>query len=59
MTARRPARISQAEIARALRAVVQVGVPAAILFEPNGTIKIVPISDEDMRAVAKVKEIRL
>jgi hypothetical protein len=59
MTARRPARVSQAEIARAIRAVVQVGVPAAILCEADGTIKIVPVSDEDKRAVAKVREIAL
>jgi hypothetical protein len=59
MTARRPARVTQAEIARAIRAVVQVGVPAAILFESDGTIKIVPTGDADKRAVAKVKEITL
>jgi hypothetical protein len=56
---RRPARISQAEIARALRTVAQVGLPAAILIELDGTIKIVPTAEEDGRAVAKVKEITL
>lgn len=57
MTQRRQARITQAEIARAIRAVAQVGMPAAILIEPDGTIKIVPIATDI--EVAKVKEITL
>jgi hypothetical protein len=59
VTQRRPARVSQAEIARAIRAVAQVGVPAAILIELDGTMKIVPIGEADKREVAKVKEITL
>jgi hypothetical protein len=59
VTQRRHARISQAEIARVLRAVAQVGLPAAILIEPDGTIKIAPAGEADKREVAKVKEITL
>ena len=63
MTQRRPARVTQAEIARAIRAVAQVGLPAAILIETDGTMTIMPATKEDSRSVAgsvaKVKEITL
>lgn len=38
----RPARFTQADIARALRAVNSSGVPARIDVKPDGTISIVP-----------------
>jgi hypothetical protein len=62
MTQRRPARVTQAEIARAIRAIAQVGLPAEILIEEDGTIKIVPKIDTNIdmrREVAKLKEITL
>lgn len=39
---RRPARFTQADIARAIRAVVQTGAPMAVLVELDGTIRISP-----------------
>lgn len=39
---RRPARCTQADIARAIRAVMQVGVPATIRIEADGAIEIEP-----------------
>lgn len=39
---RRPARFTQADIARALRAVAQVGVKAAVKLAPDGSILIIP-----------------
>lgn len=41
---RTAARVTQADIARALRAAQQVGAPAAVEVTPDGTIRIVPIS---------------
>lgn len=40
---RRPARVTQADIARALRAVEQTGTRAAVEVAPDGTIRIVPV----------------
>lgn len=53
MTHRRPARVSQAEIARAIRAVAQVGLPATIVIEVDGRMKIIPATEADKRAVVK------
>jgi hypothetical protein len=39
---RRPASFTQSSIARALRAVKQVGVRAVVKLAPDGTISIVP-----------------
>jgi hypothetical protein len=40
---RRPANVTQASVARALRAVKQVGYDASVMIDPDGTIRIVPI----------------
>lgn len=40
---RRPARVTQADIARAIRAVQQEGDTKAVKIDPNGTIWIVPL----------------
>ena len=39
---RRPARVTQADIARALRAAEQVGAHVAVEISPDGTIRLVP-----------------
>jgi hypothetical protein len=39
---RRPSRFTQSDIARALRAAVQVGAHVAIEIMPDGTIRLVP-----------------
>lgn len=52
---RRPARVSQADIARALRAVEQVGVSMAVEIAPDGTIRLVPIAPEEKRQKASVE----
>ncbi len=39
---RKPARFMQSDIARALRAVAQVGIRAAVKLVPDGTILIIP-----------------
>lgn len=39
----RPARVTQADIARALRAVAQTGVSMAVEVAKDGTIRIVPV----------------
>jgi hypothetical protein len=56
---RRPARVTQAEIARVLRAAAQTRLPVVVLIEPEGTIRIVPATEADKSAVAKVKDIVL
>lgn len=50
--ANRPAKNTQAEIARALRAVKQVGVPMAVEIAPDGTIRLVPVEDKAPVALA-------
>ena len=42
---RRPARVTQADIARALRAAVQVGARVRIDVHPDGMISLVPIEE--------------
>ena len=44
---RTPARVTQADIARALRAAQQVGSPMAVKLLPDGTIEIVPVAPGD------------
>ena len=39
---RTPARVTQADIARALRAIKQTDVPMAVEILPDGTIRLVP-----------------
>lgn len=39
---RRPARVTQADISRALRAASQVGANVAVDILPDGTIRIIP-----------------
>lgn len=39
---RRPARVTQADVARALRAVEQCGSDRVVEIAPDGTIRIVP-----------------
>ncbi len=55
---RRPAIFSQADVARALRAVVQTGVKAEIVLEPDGTIHIVPM-EEAQKPLTPAAPIRL
>jgi len=57
--ARRVARVTQAEIARALRAVHQVLPSAVVLIEPDGSIKIIPTTEADRLAIDRAKEIVL
>lgn len=40
---RRPARFTQADVARAIKAVEQTGARMAVEIGPDGTIRIVPI----------------
>jgi hypothetical protein len=42
---RRAARFTQADVARAIRAVEQTGARMAVEIGPDGTIRIVPVSD--------------
>lgn len=58
---RRPANVSQAAIARALRAVGQTGARVAVEISPDGTIRLTPINDSQKAAgqVAPVREIVL
>ena len=41
---RRPATVTQAEIARALRAMAQEGLRAGVEFRPDGTVAVVPMN---------------
>lgn len=53
--ANRPAKNTQAEIARALRAIKQVGIAMAIELVPDGTIRLVPA---DQARISKEKPAR-
>lgn len=55
---RRPATFTQADIARALRAVEQTGVKAEVVLEPDGRIRIVP-RDDPPQSLTPPVEIRL
>lgn len=50
---RAPARVTQADIARALRAVAATGVPMAVEILPDGTIRLVPAPEPASRPVVK------
>ena len=47
---RRPARVTQADIARSIRAAEQVGHGHIVEIAPDGTIRIVPFSTERVPA---------
>jgi hypothetical protein len=55
---RRPARVTQADIARAIRAAEQAGSPRTVEITPDGTIKLVPV-EPTKPEVAKKREIIL
>ncbi len=40
---RRPARVTQADIARAIRAIEQTGARMGVEVAPDGTIRIIPV----------------
>ena len=44
---RSPARFTQADVARAIRAVEQAGGNMEVILEPDGRIRIVPRRDRD------------
>lgn len=58
---RAPARFTQADIARAIRAVKQEGLHAAVKADKDGTIWIVPIKADTLETpcIDEDKEIRL
>jgi hypothetical protein len=49
---RRPARVTQADIARAIRAAEQAGSPRTVEIAPDGTIKLVPVEAGTAKAEA-------
>jgi hypothetical protein len=55
---RRPARVTQADIAHALRAAAQVGAHVAVEICPDGIIRLVP-TESEKPPVAKEREIVL
>jgi hypothetical protein len=55
---RRPARVTQSDIARAIRAAEQAGSPRTVEIAPDGTIKLVPV-EPTKPEVAKKREIIL
>jgi|HubBroStandDraft_4_1064222.scaffolds.fasta_scaffold1171303_2 hypothetical protein len=55
---RRPARVTQADIARAIRAAEQAGSQRTVEIAPDGTIKLVPVV-ATRPEVAKKREIIL
>ena len=44
---RRPARFTQADIARAIKAIVQTGVRMVLEIDLNGTIRLVPVETSE------------
>lgn len=44
---RTPARCTQADIARAIRAVKQTGGEMSVVIDPDGTIRIVPVENAE------------
>jgi hypothetical protein len=50
---RRPARFTQADIARAIRAAEQAGSPRTVEIAPDGTIKLVPVEPTKPKVVKK------
>ena len=55
---RAPARITQADIARAVRAVAQCGVAATIEVSKDGTLRVI-VNDEPRKTVERKREIVL
>lgn len=55
---RTPARITQADIARAVRAVAQCGVSATIEVSRDGTLRVI-VNDEPAKPVERKREIVL
>lgn len=55
---RAPARITQADIARAVRAVAQCGVAATIEIARDGTLRVI-VRDEPAKPVERKREIVL
>lgn len=53
---RRPANVTQAGIARALRAVKQSGLDAKVEIRPNGSIMIIPASAEEPAGMASIEQ---
>lgn len=60
---RRPARFTQADIARAIRATEQTGAHMAVEITPDGTIRVVPIDhkpeDDEKARISRGREIVL
>jgi hypothetical protein len=52
---RTPAKVTQADVARVLRAVKQTGTSARVEVKPDGSIVIIPSHPEDERRKAKVE----
>jgi hypothetical protein len=53
---RRPARVTQADIARAIRAAEQAGSPRTVEVTPDGTIKLVPVEPKTAKLEASGKK---
>ena len=53
---RRPARVTQADIARAIRAAEQAGSPRTVEITPDGTIKLVPVEPKTAKPEASGKK---
>ncbi|MDP3940646.1 MAG: hypothetical protein Q8R92_21235 [Deltaproteobacteria bacterium] len=58
---RTPAKVTQADIARAIRAIAQTGAKLAVEIAPDGTIRLVPVDsgNNEPTPVAVREEIRL
>lgn len=48
---RTPAKVTQADIARALRAVAQTGSRMSVQISPDGTIRLEPVEDRPLHRV--------
>ena len=55
---RTPAKVTQADIARAIRAIAQTGAKLTVEIAPDGTIRLVPVDSKQER-VDESEEIRL
>ena len=53
---RRPARVTQADIARAIRAAEQAGSARTVEVTPDGTIKLVPVEPKTAKPEASDKK---
>ena len=56
---RRPARFTQADIARAINAAKQTGVSMAVEIAPDGTIRLTPADKNSLKGVAEQRKIVL